>query len=478
MLKFFTKNISATQTLAKNSFWIVFGRVSAGVLRAILVVFSARLMGVENFGSFTLAMNFVLIFSFLPEFGFTAILTRELVKKEIDPQKVFSTIFLITLLFSGATLLLVLALSPFLLKDALALSVVPILAIMMIFDVLREFAYAVFRSEEKMEKQGLLHFATNALLFGLGMWVLLTRPDVISFSYVYLLAIAIGTVAGMALIKSYFKKFSFTFDKKLVIHFFKSSWPIALANFIFFLLLYIDSVILGWFHTRLYVGLYNSTVKLNEFLIFIPQALALAIFPMMSRNINNPPEFAKNVRLGMKASALFVFPIIAGVYALAYPIVMTIFGSSYIAAVPALRIIIFSMLGVFPFSLLTNALIALDKRKELLIFDFALLAFNIIGNILLIPHFDFYAAAYTTTATNLLGFLCALFIVKKYIPESFTIFYAKPIIASVIMIATLLPFLHMNLIFLGVLGVVVYLVSLYILKEEFTLRVLKKISHR
>ena len=477
------KNSSPLQTLTKNSFWIVFGRVSSGVLRAILVIYSARILGVNNFGSFTLGMNYIMIFSFLPEFGFTAILTRELAKRELDSQKVFSSLFIITLLFSFFTYIFILGFSGIFIKDTIAIAIIPILGLMMIFDVLREFSYGVFRAEEKMEKQGLLHFFTNLILFGIGMFVLLT-PELIAqklyyLAYAYLFSVFIGTIIGFTMIWKYIKNLKLKIDLPLYVKFFNSSWPIALANFIFLLLLYIDSIILGWFHSAHFVGLYNATVKLNEFLIFFPQAIALAIFPMLSRSLNEPEKLKYYLELGLKLGAILMFPIVFGVFILGSNIVSVIYGSQYIATIPALKIIIFSMLGAFPFLILTNLLIALDKRRELLAFDALLILINVGLNILLIPKFHYYAAAYVTTLTNLLGFLFAYFISQKYVKFEFNKLLVKPFIASLIMAIILLFAKNMSLLLVIPLGAIVYLVMLLLIKEELTTKALnRRIVHK
>lgn len=474
LLFFLFKNFSPLQTLAKNSFWIIFGRFSAGILRAILVVVAARTLGVGNFGSFTLAMNFVLIFSFLPEFGFTAILTRELSKRELEPQKVFSLLFLLTLAFSLLTYIVIIGSAPIFVKDKAAAAIVSILALMMIFDILREFTYGVFRAEEKMEKQGLLHFATNLLLFGLAMYFLKTNPQLHLLADAYLISIFVGAVSGCALIWPYLKQLRLRIDWLLFFRFFHSAWPIALANFLFLLLLYLDSVILGWFHSPYHVGLYNSTIKLTEFLVFFPQAIALAVFPMFSRSITNREKLKHYLELALKLSAVLMFPIVAGVFVLGERIIETIFSASYLAAGPALKLIIFSLLGTFPFLILSNLLIALDKRKELLIFDLILVAINFSLNLILVPKFHFYASAYLTTLTSLLGFLFAYFISQKYVLFEFNRFLPKPFGAAAIMGAILFIVKNSSLVLTLPLGVALYLLLLYVFKEDLTVKVTQK----
>jgi Polysaccharide biosynthesis protein. len=73
IINIFLKNLSEFQIISKNSFWIVLGKLGGGIFRALLVILSARYLGASEYGAFSIAMNFVLLFSFLPELGLSVI---------------------------------------------------------------------------------------------------------------------------------------------------------------------------------------------------------------------------------------------------------------------------------------------------------------------------------------------------------------------------------------------------------------------
>ena len=478
MLRYLFANISPLQTLTKNSFWIVFGRVAAGVLRAGLTILAARTLGVAGFGSFTLAMNFVLIFSFLPEFGFTAILTRELAKRQGDPHRTFSALFSLTLVCSLIAYALLILISPLAIRDPRALAVVPILGIMMLLDVLREFTYGVFRAEERMQIQGIQHTLTNLLLFGLGAAILTLNPSLPLLAIAYLTAVGAGAIIGVIAARRYFSHITLSFDPSVIRHFFTAAWPIALANFLFLLLLYLDSVILGWFHPPAIVGLYGATVKFTEFLIFFPQAIALAVFPMFSRSLNDPVQLRRYLELSLRLGFLLTVPIAAGGFVLGGTIVPFIFGPAYAAAAPAFRIIVISLLGTAPFLILTNLLVALDQRRDLLRFDFALVVINAVANLLTVPHFHYYAAAYNTVLTSLLGLVFAHHISRRHVSYALEPLAAKPLGAAVLMGLLLWPVRGFTPLLTVPLGVLIYLIALIVSREEVTTKVITILRFR
>ncbi len=471
------KNISTKQTLVKNSFWLVSGKFLAGLFRALIVIVSARLLGASAYGSFSLAMSFVLIFSFLPEFGLSTILTRELAKKKND-YETFSLISTITLGFSFISYLIIFLADRFFIKDPVALSIVPLLGLMMIVDVLREYGYGVFQAQERMEIQGGLHLLTNFLIFGLGFIALRQIRSPFSLSIAYFISVSIGFGLGLFFLKAFLKNYRPRFNLEKTKQIFMSALPIALSNFLLLLLIFIDSIILGWFHSPRLVGLYTSSVKISQFLILFPQSIALAVFPMMSKSIHEKEKLKETTELGLKLSIILMLPLTFGIFILASKIILLIFGPAYFASIPALRIIIFSLLGTFPFLLLSNLLIALDKRKELLIFDLILVVINVGLNLLLIPKFDLLAASYNTTLVNLLGFVFAHAVSQRYVNFDFWPFLPKPLLATAGMSLFLISLKSFSLLILLPGAVIVYLLGLYLVKEEITVKIIQGLKRQ
>lgn len=471
IINLFLNNISLTQIITKNSFWIIEGKLIGGILRALLVIFSARILGPSLYGSFALAMNTVLIFSFLPELGLTAILTRELSKKETDKEKIFNGILSFSILLSVFSYFLILTITKIFIKDQLSLKILPILGIMMILDVLREFSYAIYRAELKAELQGIFHILTNLILFICGIFTLLKFKDPIFLSYGYLLAIGFGCIIGFFYLGQYISKFRFVLNLNLYKNFFNSSWPIALANALYLLLLYVDGIILGWYFPSYYVGLYTSAVKMNEFLIILPTGISLAILPMISKNLYDKGKVKRILELGFQLSFIIILPIIFGLFILSEKIIILLFGENYYLSSWALRILIPSLLPVTLFMIFSQFLIAIDKRRELIIYDFLAFFINFLMNIIIIPIADYIGASYTTSFTNYILFLCGFYVVKKYIDFDLWKYSKKPLIASIIMSIFIIFFIKLNILLLILLGILIYIFLLFVLREEILLKI-------
>ncbi|GIW66943.1 MAG: polysaccharide biosynthesis protein [Candidatus Parcubacteria bacterium] len=478
IINIFFKNLTVKQIIIRNSFWLVFSKLISGILRALLVILSARILGANEYGSFSLAMNFVLIFSFLPELGLTSILTREISKEKNLQERynIFNNILLLSLVLSLISYFLIIILGSLFIKNELSRMLLPILSLMLIFDIFREFSYAIYRAELKSELQGIFHFLTNLLLFIGGIFTLYFFKGAINLSIAYLVTIILGFFISNIFLIHYFKNFKINLDYKKWIYYFNSSWPIAIANALYLLLLFIDSIILGWYFPSNIVGIYNSSVKINEFLIIFPTGIALALLPMFSKNISNPESLKNILELGIKLIYIIVLPIIFGGFIIAEKLVDLIFGHEYINSHYALKILIPSLLATSIFMVLSQLLIALNKRRELLIYEFLIFFVNLIGNLFLIPKFSFVGAAYITTLSNFMGLVLGSLVTNKYL--NFNIWYGikKPLVASFLMSLLIIILLNkINLLFIIFISIIFYFLILIYMKEEFIIKIFKNL---
>jgi len=475
LIDFFWKNYFEEQRIVKNSFWIALSRFGGSFLRAILVIYSFRILGPVLQGSFSLAMNFILIFSFIPDFGLTAVLIREIIqnkekKREILANSIFAVLGLvfISLIFINLT-------KEIFLKDQLAIKIIFILSLFLIFDTLREFLYSLFRAEERMEFQGISHLLTNLLLFLLGIYFLKINPSPVYLSYAYLGSGLFGFLLTLLILrKEIFYNFFQFLDYKLILSLFNKSWPIGIANFLFLILTYLDSLIIGWFHGNRDVGLYNSTVKISEFLYFFPAALAMAVFPIVNRKLKSEKNNLKETLFfSLQLSFFISLPFFVGVFVLAPEIINLIFGKDYLVSYPALRFISFSIPFNFFLLIFIDTLIALDKRKELLLYDFSIVLINFVLNLIFVPQFSYFASSLITSFSSLMSLVFAYLILKRHVNFSLGgVKFLNYLLSSFLMgiLVLLLPF---HLVLKIIFGALFYFLTLFLLKDDLILKFIK-----
>jgi O-antigen/teichoic acid export membrane protein len=472
ILKYLFNNLSEEQRIVKNSFWIALARFGGSLLRAILIIYSFRILGPSLQGSFSLAMNFILIFSFIPDFGLTAVVIREIIKNQSQRMEILANAFLAVFFLLFLSILIINLTKFIFIKDELAQTLIFILSLFLIFDILREFLYSLFRAKEKMELQALSYLTTNFLLLLFGVLLLKIEPNPFSLSQAYLIASFLGFLLTFLLLRKeiIFNYFKF-FNSKIVFDLLNKSWPIGIANFLFLIITYLDSLIVGWFHPPQDVGLYNSVVKLTEFLYFFPAALAMAVFPILSKK--DKDDFQKTISFGFQLSFFISLPILGGLLILSKEIIGFIFGEKYLPASLGLQLISFSIPFNFILLILIDALIALDKRKELLIYDLIVVVLNFLLNLLFVPQYSYFASSLITSISSFISLIFALFILKKYVPLSLKELKVFNYFLTTILMMLLVYLLPFHLVIKVILGALFYFTFLFLLKDPFLLKLTK-----
>jgi len=181
------------------------------------------------------------------------------------------------------------------------------------------------------------------------------------------------------------------------------AFPFALAGIFVKIYSYLDTVLLGIMKDTVAVGLYSVPYKLTFALQFLPMAFGAAMYPAMSRAYAHAPDrLAKIFKQNIFYLWIFALPTAIGIYLLAPECITLLYGATYAASVPALRILILSLPFVFlsfPFGALLNA----TDRQVTNTRNFGIvMVVNILLNLALIPRFSFIGAS----GAGLITYIC------------------------------------------------------------------------
>lgn len=215
------------------------------------------------------------------------------------------------------------------------------------------------------------------------------------------------------------------------------SLPLLAVGVLNLAVMWIDTLMLGYFMVAADIGLYNSALPLVRLLGIVMGTATFLYFPLMSQ------LYAKNQRDEMKrcytAVTKWIFmatlPIFLIFVLFPEATLNILFGSRYIGATSALQIL---SLGFFIHAILGPSAITLVAMGDTRFVAWSLLIAligNIALNIILIPPLGIVGAAIATTsslATRYLLVSVRLYWLSKIHP--FTKNYLKPAIASVVLI--------------------------------------------
>src|SRR5581483_8036084 len=113
------KNSSTGQTIAKNTFWLGVANIGGRLLRALVIIYAARILGAAEWGVFAYATSLTGFVTSFIDLGISPILIRETAKggETNRDAQILSTAFFIKLILLVLAIILVLVVAPHLTKN-------------------------------------------------------------------------------------------------------------------------------------------------------------------------------------------------------------------------------------------------------------------------------------------------------------------------------------------------------------------------
>ncbi len=248
-------------------------------------------------------------------------------------------------------------------------------------------------------------------------------------------------------------RFDWSYWKQLV----RDALPYGLALVVATIYFKVDILILRFMYddpsfAERQIGYYSAAVKIVEIFAVVPLFFLNALLPMLSKHIEEKGERLKQlISYSFEFLLMLGAPLVVGGVVLAYQIInatnspayLSRLGEGFVGSDMVLKVVIFTSLFSFLGLLFNFVLIAKNEQFKLIWINAACLLFNIVTNIIFIPHFGLLAAAGTTVVTEILVMLLTYLAVRKNLPKrSVSYFRSARILVSA-----------------GVMGLTVYLLK-------------------
>lgn len=403
ILDWLLNNKTTDQTIAKNTFWLFAGQVGSRLLRAGIVIYSARLLGASSWGAFSYAIGIAAFLTIFSDIGINALITKEASRNPELKNRYLSTALFIKLTLLAVFITVVAITAPYLSNIAEAGALIPIIIFVFAFDTLRDLGSALSRAMEKMEIEAGINILTNFLITALGFILLAIRPTSQSLAIAYALGSGLGLIAIFFALRKHFSGLLKNFTKSLIRPILVTAWPFGLMGLMGVVMLNTDIVMLGWLVSPEQIGFYSAAQKPIQLLYVLPALLASSIFPVMSRLAKtDKAAMRKLLKKYLKIAMIAAAPVAIFGFLLAVPIINILFGAAYLPAVAAFRILVLSVLVVYPSTLIGNAIFAYDHHREFIKYTLTAIIGNIALNATLIPSLGIEGAALSTLFTQLI----------------------------------------------------------------------------
>lgn len=465
---FLFTNSSTRQIVAKNTFWLFSGEIITRLLKFLPIFYAARILGTEGWGVFSYILGTASLFLMLSDFGLNNLVTREIAGESKQKLQYLATAFFIRVALIVIAVALMFFIFPYISRMHDARHILLVIAITIALDSLRDFYIAVHRAMERMEKEATIKIVVGILTTIFGVSALMLMPSIENLAYAYLAGSSIGLIITIFSLRNYVLYTFEYFSKNLVGVILRTAWPLFIFGIIGAVMTYTDIVMLGWWKSPGDIGLYTAAQRLIQFLLVIPGLMALTTLPLFSRLVvENTGKLKIALEKTVSLALAFGLPIVSGGIILARDIITLVFGEQYASSTIVFQIFLGMLVIMFPTAIIGNYTLVYNAQKKFIRTTIIGAFINIILNILLIPKFGIYGAAFATMfSSSLLGILIWLKM-KKISYFAILPHIKKIIMATMIMTLTTfsLKYFGVNL-FLNIgISVATFAYALYLLQE-------------
>lgn len=479
--------MSLTKKIFFNTSAQFIGKVANTVLGLASVALITRYLGVAGYGNYTTAFAYIMFFSVISDFGFFWVIVRKISVGE-KVEVVIQNAQTLRIIFAGIVLAAALILVGFLPYDTELKTAIIMVAISIFWMGQNSVYLALFQSQLKMQWPVIAETCGRVMSLGL---VLLA----IYFKLGFLWIVAAGLSATLLnyilnlIFSLKYSPFGFRFDRPIVKNILYESLPIGVVTILSLVYFKIDTIFLSVITTSTDVGIYGTAYKILEILMALPVMFVGTIFPALSEAFSRQDHdrLQKLVQKSFDILSIGAFGIGAFFFGFARPIINLVAGKDYldtatvsisshpIAADIVLQILIIAVLINFFNCLFTNSLITFKHQKDLIKPYVIATIFNVVANIIFIPHYSYVAAASTTVITELIILILTFPLVIKLTNIKLNIpTFIKSAFAGILFLLIATVFRNLNFFLSASIATCVFIITLF-LTNAFSFDTLKKL---
>ncbi|MBN1895366.1 flippase [bacterium] len=393
--------MSTRKVIASNSALMTLAEIINKILRIVLVVYMARILGDSEYGKFSFARAFVSLFVIMAEMGLHPLLIRELARSQRTVKKYLANTLFLKILLSAVTFTIIIAVTRLTNKPSEVKWTVYILAVNLIISSFVELFRSVFQAFQRMKYDAFLTFFESLVITGLGLFVLAAGGGIRLLASVFLATSILSVVYCLFIVRKYFTPLSIEYDKSLVRLQIREALPFGLNFYFSTIYTFGDSVILSFLCADNVVGWYNAAYRLVFVLIFISTGVMKAVYPALSDFFVK--DFEKFRKLFDKTFKLMFYlgvSCAAGVSLLSEKITALLYGDKFPGTPSAMVILMWALACIFMTTVMTYTVSAANRQRftTKVVGIGALL--NVGLNFLLIPRFAHIGAALATLLTE------------------------------------------------------------------------------
>jgi O-antigen/teichoic acid export membrane protein len=386
-----------------NTVWRSAADLGSKLASIVLYVVMARRLGDTQFGVYTFALALGGIVTVLANFGQDVVLTREVAR---DHSRVHS--FFYNTLAQKLTLAVpVLAAAAGILvavgsRRELWLALL-IVGAGVVFEDLINTCSATFQAYERLASVTVVLISERWLTAIVGVAALLAGAGVLTVAFIYAASAALAFVLALRLLTTRVVRPQFHLDTSQWLPLLRTAAPIGLSMVFAMVLFRVDTAMLAAFKPARAVGDYGAAYRLFESTLFLGWSVGAAVYPVMARLTRDTwPTLADVFDRALKLVVALTLPLAVGAAIAGEQVVVALYRSQFREGGGALELLAPTIV-LYPVCYIAGGmLIGQDRQRTLTIVYGAVMAENILANLILIPRYSLYGAAIGTSISQLL----------------------------------------------------------------------------
>lgn len=363
--------IGLGRRVAKNTAWLLIGRVGSQGLAMLFGILVARRLGEVGLGQYAFITSVIFLGNLATTFGTDMLIIRELAAKRdlsLLPASLFAQLGL-----SLPFILLVFLFAPTLpnqTKDAVvALQLYSLALIPLAF-------YSVFssalRGVERMDSFTWLNIFNGSLLLLLGFFTIRPKTSVLTLAEILLVTQLLSALVAGLLCVAQIQGISRTwfFTRPTLVRLFRISAPIAVLGLLGALYQRMAVYLLATLQGAAATGSFSAALRVVETAKVGHVALLSALFPAMAQaNLAGPALSRYQKVFSSSLIGLLTFATLLSIllFLFASPVLIFLYGPKFNAAIPILKILAYVLIPMTFSHFLSLRLLAAAQERAIMI---------------------------------------------------------------------------------------------------------------
>ncbi|MCB9135440.1 MAG: flippase [Anaerolineales bacterium] len=351
-------------TIVKNISSLMAAQIITWALALILTVFLPRYLGAANVGKLQLGNSIWGIMTLFITFGMDILLTKEIARTPEKTSELIGTSTIVRLTFFCISFGIVSIYVRVVNYPVETIQVINIVGISMFINALSGSFLSALQGLERMEYYSLSDVISKAVATVLTIILLIMGYSVIMVAYMMLTGSLVAIAIQIFAVQK-FQKLKFTFSQPKTVWMLKNAFPYLLVAGFLTIYTQLDVIILSLLVNEESIGWYSAASRLFGTLLFIPTVFITAIFPVLSRMYSDgSSNLHKLFQKSFDLLLLLSIPIGLGVFVIAQPVVLLLYGDGFRNSGPILALMGIVLIFTFLNTLFGRFFISIDQQNK------------------------------------------------------------------------------------------------------------------